>query len=278
MAASFAFAEFLGGINTTAPAALDEERNEPRFNSMTEGEAAKNVVVNEVIGAGIALGITRTVGRFAKYLNKTDDVARVVPTEAPVARLGDESPTTPLSVGNEGGASHDKLRKILESMGEPEPSLTPIAGGSTSAGPWTKLNERKVGDEVAQLGDETCGHACVEYMAGVPQKQLIQELGSHSQQAHEMSRHLGPNWIGGAVPNTSVEANLLAAPKDWMAMLKSPMAKAGTPGHYVVVKGSEPSDAGMLTLKDPHGEGTTYEMTVPEFLTNWTRQFLFKKD
>jgi filamentous hemagglutinin len=100
-------------------------------------------------------------------------------------------------------------------------------------------------------------------LTGIPQSELIAQLGTGPTSAERLAAALGDGWIGGVVPGGL--SDLMRLNRPWIALLG-----AGKVGHFVVVDGLD--ELGRLMIRDPGDGGLTYRMTISDFEDAWITQ------
>ena len=105
-------------------------------------------------------------------------------------------------------------------------------------------------------------------MSGIPQAQLIRTLGSGVQNVYDLASAMGGQWVGGWI-DASKLPSLLARGRPFIAQMYDLGTKSS---HYIAVMGQR---GGQLLLEDPWSGGSTYRMTIPEFLKYWTTYGVF---
>ena len=159
----------------------------------------------------------------------------------------------------------------------------PLAG---AGGNWPRIGE--VADPIvpSQAGPMGCGGGCGSLLLaerGISATPT--ELGTAAQSVQELAATLNKvdsGWTGAGVDFTSTNIQALNGTGSWGAVLyDGPGAKMP---HFVTVAGED--FAGNLLIHDPWpadgvkfgtGPGTTYSMTVNDFLKVWTGFSVYKK-
>lgn len=185
-------------------------------------------------------------------------------------------------------AVKDLARPAILAAGEVED----VAGGVESAlrierkrlsrvgagGDWPTINERPSPDVVQQIHPGSCVSAVGEMLSKgtIDQQTLIDALGLWAD-PDELPGVLGPGWKAGTVnikgvDNPEVTLKVLMRQAPFGVELRDPMVHKVDAGHEVVVDGF--SDLLDVVIRDPK-HGTTYDMTVDNFLTHWTERAVF---
>jgi RHS repeat-associated protein len=149
--------------------------------------------------------------------------------------------------------------------GGAEASVGKAAAGAKvggASGRFARIMETP-GGAVKQIGENTCGSACGQMLTGIPQSELIAQLGTGPTSAERLAAALGDGWIGGVVPGGL--SDLMRLNRPWIALLG-----AGKVGHFVVVDGLD--ELGRLMIRDPGDGGLTYRMTISDFEDAWITQ------
>jgi filamentous hemagglutinin len=119
----------------------------------------------------------------------------------------------------------------------------------------------------------SCVSACGEMLStgSVSQTTLIEKLGAPAP-TEELAQHLGSGWIGGYVGHGEAEfTEMMRSGRPWAAQFYEFGAELS---HTVVVDGMD--EMGQVMIRDPWNGGSTYRMTVEEFLRVWTGVSVFR--
>ncbi len=156
---------------------------------------------------------------------------------------------------------------------------------SGAGGDWPRINERASPHVVKQCHPNACVSACGEMLTNgaIKQETLVEAFKRYllpsmldkypTADLKWLPQELGGDWrYFEAVdhnPATDLE-NLLKQGDKWATEFRSP----GRRGHIVIVDGE--NKAGELIIRDPQ-DGTTYEMTKPDFYRYWTGRVVSRK-
>lgn len=136
-----------------------------------------------------------------------------------------------------------------------------------AGGNWATIAERQ-GGAIAQTTATSCGAACGEMLSGISQAELIKRAGAPTS-VEGLASALGVGWRGGYVGPGQLQ-QLIGLGRPFAAQLRQAGARLD---HLVVIDGV---DAGQLLIRDPWGGGSTYRMTMDEFLNVWTGNAVFR--
>jgi RHS repeat-associated protein len=268
--AAWDFFSGLGGGSAPGPLS-----NAPAFALMrvTEPATASSGLIEDIARAGTCEGCVDSNGDTIGFPDEMLNIAysnpglasqltgpAFVSGAAPVVALSGAALFGALSTGTLVTAAGGSGTIIATHPEEIEEGLATFENALAGAGGnWPTIGE-KAGGAIAQLSGMSCGAACGEMVAGIPQAQLISEAGAPTG-VRGLAMALGQGWSGSAVTPESLSLLLRRAP--FIAQMHDIGAKIS---HFVVVDGMH---AGQVLIRDPADGGSTYRMALDEFIKFW---------
>jgi filamentous hemagglutinin len=196
-----------------------------------------------------------------------------------VLRLTIEAAAMMVGAGVSASALARSRGASLMVRGARERSPAVPAHAGERGGAWPAIDPRPDAAVVPQRDLLSCGAACGAMLLGdrglrVAQEEVAAGAGGVPIHPGALERALnrlegGSHWAGGLVrlrdgPQEEV-VRRLCEQGSWCAVLWEPRARLG---HAVVVDGVDA--AGKVSIRDPWGAGSRYQMSRRDFMQHWT--------
>jgi hypothetical protein len=175
-----------------------------------------------------------------------------------------------------GGAGTPPSGRGAASGGGQRPSATGAVPGPPEhpLGPdWARLNERSDGVIATRTPDSSAAAAVEMLSPGVVlPRQVIDRVGTSAGAADvatALGDLMGEDYRGAAVGDAAFDGLTLQGP--WAAALVRPDGGH----HWMIVDGA---DNDLVHVRDPHGQGSTYDVEKSQFLRAWSGEAIYRYD